>query len=633
MTKLCIDPSPKMRKIPVTDHRFDLRVLAIRVLSLLLGMATMHYGTVIGVEAATDELQVNSLLVEAKRQEEAKHYQKASMLYRKILALRPHDDAVRATLAKVLSWQGQYGEAEALYREVLKRHPHDHDVRLGLARVLSWRQDFVESQAQYEQVLRDEPQRVDALIGLGDVTLWSGHPDRALSYYERAFSITHDVALGDRIEQLKAELARRSGPGASQARPLQGVSSESSVSTSDVLRLMAQGRRSESEGRYHEASTAYREALSLQHDNDEIRAALARIQSWLGNYAEAIELYREILLRHPDDQEIRTALARTLSWHKRFAEAQGLYEEVLRADPANLEAKRGVAEIAHWQGNLSEAVRRYEALVAETHDPELEQRLRDVRSELAVSPRALVETGATSLRIPYRDYVKIGYGHYAYTNNQPDERDGLLEVAKPIGQQTMVLRVEPLNRFGFHDTPVSGELYSPLWQRAWGYLGAQGTINPTFTPNFSAVIELYQGLGVLRSWLAPFEVNVGYRRLRYKLDDIDLLTPGLNIYLPFNLWLTEKVYFVPDTGAVTLASQLTWRPADRVQVFASGSFGTSGERIVASQDFTRVASRTIQWGASVPLSDRFSAEIGGYYEDRGFLYIRRGSNLNLIYHW
>ena len=190
-----------------------------------------------------------------------------------------------------------------------------------------------------------------------------------------------------------------------------------------------------------------------------------------------------------------------------------------------------------------------------------------------------------------------------------------------------------MNRFGFHDTPVSAELYSPLWQRAWGYIAAQGTINPNFSPNYSVVGEVAQGLGGLHASLAPIELSFGYRRLNYKQDDIDLLMPGMTIFLPFNLWLTEKVYLIPNTGAVTLSSQLTWRPTDRMQFFASGSFGTSGERIVAAQDFTRVGSRTIQAGAMFPLTERFSAEVSGYYEDRGFLYVRRGGSLNLIYHW
>jgi YaiO family outer membrane protein len=239
----------------------------------------------------------------------------------------------------------------------------------------------------------------------------------------------------------------------------------------------------------------------------------------------------------------------------------------------------------------------------------------------------------TGPAIPFRDYAKLGYGHFTYTDQFPDERNWLIEAAKPIGQLTLVGRVEPLNRFGLHDTPVSGELYSPLWQRAWGYLGASGAINPGFVPNWTLGGEIFQGLGDVSPHLSPVEISFGYRHMDFKTGGIDLLQPGLTIYLPFNLWLTEKIYYVPEQGSITLSSQLTWRPTDRLQLFASGGFGTSGERIVAVQDFTRVQTRTIQGGLIFPISERFSGEALGFYEDRATLYVRRGGTFNLIWHW
>ena len=384
---------------------------------------------------------------------------------------------------------------------------------------------------------------------------------------------------------------------------------------------------------YPQAIAAYRNYLRLHPEDDEARSTLAKLLSWQGVYDEAISLYRDILTRHPIDLEIRTALARILSWQKQFDEAQAIYDEVLREDAKNFDARKGRADVAFWRGDRTEALSLYESIFAETKDQDVQRQIQSVKAELVASPRAPIGQGLTGLRLPYRDYAKVGYGHYSYTRNQPDERDLLFEVAKPIGDQTLVVRVEPINRFGFHDTPVSAEYYSPLWQRAWGYVAAQGTMNPNFAPNYSFVGEVNQGLSGVHSSLAPFEVSFGYRRLNFKKDDIDLLLPGLTLYLPFNLWLTEKVYIIPNTGAITLSSQLTWRPTDRLQFFASGSFGTSGERIVATQDFARVGSRTIRWGVMFPVTERFSVEAAGYYEDRGFLYVRRGGNLSLIYHW
>lgn len=606
----------------------------IGVLALLAALlSTGVDGLVATLQAGTVESSPRRLLERGKSLEQQKQFPEAVAVYRQYLAARPENDEVRAIVAKLLSWQGQWDEAAALYRDLLTRHPLDDESRTALARVLSWQKDYGAARQEYERILRDHPQHPDALTGLGNVLLWSGHPDQAVHFYRRALDATGDPEAAERLRVLEAGAFRPDD--AALHRPAsEPASAPQSESVSiGAGQIREQGRQFEQARRYDEAIALYRGELHRHPDDDELRSALARVLSWQGAHAEAVVLYREVLARHPGDTDIRAALAQVCSWQQQYSEARQLYEQVLQVEPNHLQARRGLAEVAHWQGNRTEAVVRYRVLAAETHDPEIEQQLRNVESELPVSPRAAVGQGATGLRLPYRDYAKTGYGHYSYTRNQPDERDLLFEVAKPLGDRTVVVRVEPINRFGSHDTPLSAEFYSPLWKRAWGYVAAQGTVNPHFAPNYSFVGEVAQGLGSMLTALAPFEVSFGYRRLNYKRDDIDLLMPGVTIFLPFNLWLTEKIYAIPDTGAVTLSSQLTWRPAERVQIFASGSFGTSGERIVAAQDFTRVQSRTIQGGVTFPVTERFSAEATGYYEDRGFLYVRRGGNLNLIYHW
>ena len=587
-----------------------------------------------GISSAQGDDPVASHAIQAlergRRLETMRQYDDAVTVYREGLQRSPANDEVRAALARVLSWQGVHVEATTLYREILARHPQDQDIRVALGQVLSWQKQFEEAGRLYQEALQSDPTQVEARRGLADLAYWQGHHAEAVQRYEVLLAETHDPEIDAQLKTIKSELRATSSPAAEPPAPSPALHEPDMRA---IRAAVEQATTFEVAKQYSEAEGVYREVLRLHPDNDEIRSALARVLSWQGAHAEATTLYRQVLARHPDDQDIRIALAQVLSWQKQFDEAARLYGEVLQAEPTQIEARRGLAEVAHWRGDRSEALQRYEALLADTHDPAIEQQIQAVKSELLVSPRAAVGQGLAGLRLPYRDYAKIGYGHYAYTKNQPDERDLLFELAKPLGNQTLVLRVEPINRFGFHDTPMSAELYSPLWSRAWGYIAGQATVNPHFSPNYSFVGEVAQGLGGLHSSLAPFEVSFGYRRLNYKQDDIDLLMPGLTIFLPFNLWLTEKVYLIPNTGAVTLASQLTWRPADRLQFFTSGSFGTSGERIVAAQDFTRVGSRTIQGGVTFPINERFSAETSGYYEDRGFLYVRRGGNFNLIYHW
>jgi YaiO family outer membrane protein len=406
--------------------------------------------------------------------------------------------------------------------------------------------------------------------------------------------------------------------------------------------LMEQARQLETARRYQEAETLYRTILKRQPTNDDIRAALARVLSWQGSYVEATDLYRSLVQRHPNDLDLKTALARVLSWQKSTAEAKAIYEQVLQNNPNHAEALEGLANLLYWNDQLDEALPYYERAYAVTSNQALVERISLIKSRQAgpapslpmvTSPQAPLGSRDSSIRLPFRDYFKVGYGQFGYTRGIQTEHAALIEAAKSIGEQTLVGRVESLHRFGFHDVPISAELYSPLWTRAWGYVAAQGTVDARFTPTYSVAGELYQGLGIIHSLLSIFEASVGYRRLSYRTDDINLFMPSLTVYLPFDTWLTEQLYWVPETGAMTLASRLTWRPTPRVQFFVSGSFGTSGERIVATQDITRIGSHTIQGGFIIPVIERLSLEATGYYEDRGRLYARQGGNFAIIYHW
>jgi YaiO family outer membrane protein len=389
---------------------------------------------------------------------------------------------------------------------------------------------------------------------------------------------------------------------------------------------------------YEQAIDAYRDYLKLRPQDDEARGVIARLLSWQGHYDEALQLYDEILHGHPGDLDILTAKARIKSWQKEFAEARILYEKVLGKNPVDREAKRGLADILYWSGDYANALRAYEDLALVDQNPEIVHNIEAIQRELAALTQAQELRAPVGLRqilpsLPFHDYVKLGYTHYSYTNSVPDERDWIVEAAKSAGAQTFVGRVEPLNRFGFHDTPVSGEVYSTLWSKAWGYLGGSAALNPHFAPNVTVGGEIFQSLAVVRPSLTFLEPSFGYRHMQFKSTNIDLLIPGLVIYLPYNVWITEKVFYVPDTGSATVSSEITWRPADRVQLSFSGAVGTAGERIVAVQDFVRVSSLILRGAVIFPLSRYFSGELAGYYEDRETLYLRRGGTFNLIFHW
>ena len=382
-----------------------------------------------------------------------------------------------------------------------------------------------------------------------------------------------------------------------------------------------------------EAIAAYRDYLRARPEDDEARARLARLLSWQNQFAESAALFREILSRHPADVDVRIGLARVLSWQKEFAEARALYERILSEQPHNLEARRGLADVFYWSGNYTQALRLYEGIYAETKDPELLKSIANVRAEINQRLRAPVGAVGEKLTLPYRDYLKFGYGHGTFSNQTPNERAWLWEFAKPLGEQTIVARAEVLNRFDKHDGPISAEFYSPLWNQAWGYLGIGIAASPQFSSKFNLSGEIFQGLGVLHPALSFLEPSFGFRWLSFAQSKAEILVPGLTIYFPGALWLSEKVYYSPDTNAATLQSEITWQPAERLRLFVSGSFGKSGERIGVVSDLAKIHSWMVRGGVMFPLTDRFSAETAAFYEERSKLYIRRGGSFNLIYHW
>lgn len=408
--------------------------------------------------------------------------------------------------------------------------------------------------------------------------------------------------------------------------------------TTSPQEMLAQARAFEAAQQYEQAIASYWAYLAARPEDDEIRGALARVLSWQGAYDEAVALYEDILDRHPVDLDVRTALARVKSWQQKFAEARRLYEEVLSDEAQHLEARRGLADTLYWSGEYAAALQQYEAVFTVTSDSEVAQRIEVVKAELArlTSPPlsiAPVDHVAHTLILPYRDYLKVGYGFFDYSKGIVDEHGGLIEIAKPLGTRTLVGRVEVVDRFGLRDVVVAGEVYSPLWKNAWGYVGASVSIDPDVVAQWTMGGEVFQGLGALHPQLSFLELSLGYRHMSFRMADVDLLIPGLTLYFPFDIWLTEKVFYVPDTNATTLLSQLTWRVSNRLQLSAGVSVGTAAERISALEDVRRMTTHTVQGGVILPLTPQLSAEVWGYYEDRKTLYTRRGGTVNLIFHW
>lgn len=408
-------------------------------------------------------------------------------------------------------------------------------------------------------------------------------------------------------------------------------------SAGSAAELLAQAQAAMNAGQYVQAISIYHHYLSLRPDDDVARTALAATLAYNNQLTEATAVYKDILSRYPRDLDVQVALARVYSWQKQYAEARRVYEQVLQESPSYVDAKQGLADTLFWNGEDAAALRLYEEVQTVEPTDELAQRIALIKSRIAIQLNETTQIVSSSENkgnvSSSRDHVSIGYSHFRYSNAIPDERIWQFTAVKHMGGQTFVGQIESIDRFGKHDTVFSGEIYSSFWNKAWGDLAFSFSPNPQFSSQWTLGGDFYQGLGVLHPLLQRLELSCGYRHMSFASTQVDLLSPGITVYLPFNLWLTEQIYMVPKTGSQSLSSRLDWEPMDRWHAYVTGSFGQSAERPTAVQDIAKVNTLHLGGGLKLPLTRRITAEVTYQYEDREKRYSREGGTINLTYLW
>ncbi len=212
--------------------------------------------------------------------------------------LRPDDDGIRLKLARVYSWDRQFGESAKHYRDWLSRHD-DVDVRLELARVLSWGLDYSESIAQYRRVLEREPNRTAARLELARVLSWARRYDESVTEYNAVL---------------------RSDP-------------------DNVEAWVGKGRVHAYQSRWQQSLFAYENALRLDPQNMEARTGRAQTVLWSGRIGRARNLLQELHAQNPDDTTVMVALASAEDSAGRPQQALDLLDRAATLEPRNTEVQ------------------------------------------------------------------------------------------------------------------------------------------------------------------------------------------------------------------------------------------------------------------------------------------------------
>ena len=157
-----------------------------------------------------------------------------------------------------------------------------------------------------------------------------------------------------------------STPGAEIPPPVASAAPDRPDSTapSAAQAQLARGQAQLARGEMAAAADALREALRLQPDLDDARAALALALVGLGDLDAAVEETRAALRRHPDAVQTRLALARALIAREEWPAARAELERVLGAQPDRLDARYALAVVRYAQGDAAGAMDAYQAVLA-----------------------------------------------------------------------------------------------------------------------------------------------------------------------------------------------------------------------------------------------------------------------------
>jgi YaiO family outer membrane protein len=407
------------------------------------------------------------------------------------------------------------------------------------------------------------------------------------------------------------------------------------------------------EGELRKAEDLLRRILHHYPGNPEALSMLARVLFWQRDFNGSIEVYQQIL-QHEDDPSIKAEFekvrvakvldeAELMLGRGETAEARRLLEELF-------DSGRERYESGYKLGMLYVRTRQYEKA------KDIFERLKDMYPDDVGFTALFIESlilngdiGKANLELSrsgenemdyiakeradlfYRvkkNYVCIRGSFYDYTKGIKSETDLSLEISQRVKEMTFVLWTESISRFGLHDDQVTLQVYSKIGEktRQWGYLALSFSPNADFLPKTTISGEFYQGY----KWV---EFSAGYMRMNFRKASVGILIPGLIIYLPYGLSLSERLYYVPRNGSVSLLSTLSYEPNHKFRGFYSISIGKSAERIMSIVDLVKLTTIASRLSGEYRLAPSWSLGVELSHEYRERLYNASGVTLFTKYWW
>jgi YaiO family outer membrane protein len=319
------------------------------------------------------------------------------------------------------------------------------------------------------------------------------------------------------------------------------------------------------------------------------------------NFKRALQCAAILAEKYPESREAQVRFATLLFWNGKYQESLVKYQQLNRlyAEAYTKEEKQLqtiiMAKEYHKRRAVQKSViqKQKQKPVAVTpviKHPPVQKKKRVVEPEI-MDKKHLAE-----------HMVGIGFQRASYSDDRYRDRTNYVEMALPIQEYTLYLKVQDTDRYRLNDKKILGEFYPKLPDPQWGYLSFSYTPDTDFFSHYSIGWHHFYGW---KNW----QFGVGYEWSRYKEEDISLLSAEYSYYFNDFLFIRQVLYFVPDNHSWACKNELKYQTPEHFEWYIDYIVSHSNEEISETNIMMGTDIDHLQFGGEYPVTKHYT--IGG----------------------
>ncbi len=221
-----------------------------------------------------------------------KRYDCAREQYEKAAANPKLASALEPRMASLAEAEGDLAASEGYLRKALEADPKGVEPRLKLARILSYEKNYGGAVAEYDRVIELEPASFAALSERADVLSWEGRYAEAVEGYDRALATRFDA-------EVARQKARVLGWWKKYGRAIEAYDEAFDRSGKKAIELERGGKKAFWNRWTLTAIKRYGELLEEEPGNVEGRFDLGQVEGYAGMWEKSSSNFSSILKDQP----------------------------------------------------------------------------------------------------------------------------------------------------------------------------------------------------------------------------------------------------------------------------------------------------------------------------------------------